>query len=239
VKYPEEIKVGLLEYSSDNYNKYVEVCYRIGNNLYVYREETNKVKEILLQKGTVEFSLILQHLILKAFKNSYNEKGYRIEDTTKRLNIIRKEPSIKTEYVEVFEKVEIQTLHWQDVNFGVIVDYSTRNNFTERFASEKLNRNAFLPHPSYSNFYKYLGYEEAKNIMAKIADLRGEKAFGKMRSDALNQRMLKIKEFLKDCLGWNEANQEKELSIPTGKTIIVSTKNVEVVLLSGKEEAYE
>lgn len=235
-RYPNEIEVGILEYSDDNYQKYGGSCYRIGDNLYVYGDRENKIQKVLT-KETGGFSLVLQHLILKAFQNSYNKENYRTEEGRKRLTIIRREPNIKTEYVEIFEGIEIQTLHWQDINFGIVVDYLTKNSFTEKFTTEKLKASS-LPFPSYSNFYKYLGQEEAKNIMTKIADLRRERALGRMRSDALEQRMLKIKELLRDCLDWKDA-QEKELPLPTGNTITVSIKNTEVILLSGKGATYE
>lgn len=233
VKYPEEIEVVSLEYSDENYEKYKNFCYRIGDKLYIYGNGLNGSKKISLVQGNREFSLLLRHLILEAIKETYNKEKYRIEDKRKRLTIIRKEPSIRTDYVEVFEGIEIQTIHWQDLNFGLIVDYLTRNSFTEKFKTEKLSENASLPAPSYSNFYKYLGYKEAKDIMTKIGNLRGEKVKGRMRSDALEQRMTKIKEFLMDCLDWEEGPQKK-LSLPTGEGIVVSNKNVKVILLSGK-----
>lgn len=236
MKYPEEIEVVSLEYSDDNYEKYEDFCYRIGDKLYVYGNELDEGQKVSLTKGVMEFSLVLQHLILEAVKNSHNDEKYRIEDRRKRLTIIRKKPSIKTDYVEIFEGIEIQTIHWQDINFALIVDYLTRNNFTERFKTEKLSENASLPAPSYSNFYKYLGNKEANDIMSKIGDLRGEKVKGRMRSDALEQRMSKIREFLMDCLDWSKG-AEKELPLSTEKSIVVSSKNVEVVLLSGKEGA--
>lgn len=235
-KYPKKIALEILGYSEDNYQKYSGFCYRIGNNLYVYRNSENTQK--VLTTDVAEFSLVLQHLILKAFQNSYNKKNYRIEEKAKRLTIIRNKPSIETDYVDVFEGIEIQTLHWQDINFGIVVDYLTKNNFTEKFAEEKVGFSSSLPFPSYYNFYKYLGEKEAKNIMTKIADLRRERALGRARSDALNQRMLKIKELLKDCLDW-EDTQEKELPLPTGTAIAVSTKNIEVILLSTKGDTYE
>lgn len=74
--------------------------------------------------------------------------------------------------------------------------------------------------------------------MTKIADLRRERALGRMRSNALNQRMPKIKELLKDCLDW-EDTQEKELPVPTLTAIAVSTINIEVILLSTKGDTYE
>lgn len=235
-KYPKEIALEILEYSEDNYQRYSGFCCRMGNKLYLYREGRNTQEVLTIE--TREFPLVLQHLILKAFQNSHNNKNYHIEENAKRLTIIRTEPSIKTDYVDVFEGIEIQTLHWQDINFGIVVDYLTKNKFTEKFAKEKVGLSSSLPFPSYSNFYKYLGEEEAKNIMTKIADLRKERAWGKMRSDALNQRMLKIKELLKDCLDWGDA-QEKELPLPTGTTITVSIKNIEVILLSAKGDTYE
>lgn len=234
-RYPKEIALKILEYSEDNYQKYNGFCYRVGNNLYVYGDSENTQK--VLTTDAAEFSLVLQHLILKAFQNSYNKENYRIEEKAKRLTIIRNKPSIKTDYVDVFEGIEIQTLHWQDINFGIVVDYFTRNSFTEKFVKEKL-RIAVLPYPSYSNFYKYLGEVEAKNIMNKISDLRKERADGRTRFDALKQKMLKIKELLRDCLDWDEG-EEKEFSFPTSNTITISIKNVEVVLLLDKGATYE
>jgi len=238
VRYPEEIEAIILEYSDDNYKKYKDFCYRIGDKLYTYGDKLDDGQKISLTKGTMEFSLILRHLILKGVKDSFNNKKYRIEDRKKRLAIIREEPSIKTRYVEIFEKIEIQTIHWQDLNFGIVVDYLTQNNFTERFKTEKLNENDPLPSPSYSNFYNYLDYDEARNIMDKIGELKGEKVGGRMRSDALKERMSKIKEFLMDCLDWR-GEEEKMFSLPSGESIIVSKKNVEILLLSCKEDANE
>ncbi len=208
----------------------------MGNKLYVYTEGKNTQEVLTIE--TYEFPLVLQHLILKALQKACNKENYYIEEKAKRLTIIRNEPSIKTDYVNVFEGIEIQSIHWQDINFGIVVDYLTKNNFTEKFAKEKVGLSSSLPFPSYHNFYKYLGEEEAKNIMTKIADLRRERAWGRMRSDALKQKILKIKELLKDCLDWKDA-QEKELPLPTGTAIAVSTKNIEVILLSTKGDIYE
>jgi len=238
VKYPDGIQTLATSYSESAYKQYKNFSYRIGNNLYIYDSEVRTGEKVMLTKSSMEFSLLFQHLVLRAIKDACSEEKYKIEEWGRRLTIIRKKPIIKTDYVEIFEGIEIQTIHWQDINFAIVVDYLTRNNFTERFKTEKLSENASLPAPSYSNFYKYLGYKEAKNIMNKIGELREEKVKGRMRFDALKRRMSKIKEFLMDCLDWRE-EVEKEISLPTGESIRISNKNVEVVLLSGKESAYE
>ena len=238
VKYPDEIQTLMVSYSENTYEQYKNSSYRIVSNLYIYDSKARTGEKVILTKSSMEFSLFFQHLVLRAIKDACSEDKYKIEEWGRRLTIISKDPSIKTNHIEIFEGIEIQTIHWQDINFAIVVDYLTRNNYTDRFKIEKLSENISLPAPSYSNFYKYLGYEEAKDIMTKIGDLRGEKVKGRMRSDALVQRMSKIKEFLMDCLNWKEG-AEKELFLPTGKSIVLTSKNVEVVLLSDKESAYE
>ena len=239
IKVPNEIQMLRVFYSESIYKQYKNSSYRIGNNLYIYNAKAKKGEKIIFKKGLKEFSLIFQHLVLKSLKNNICSKDkYEIKEWGRRLSIIRKEPSIKTDYVEISEGIAIQTIHWQDVNFAIIVDYLTRNNFTEKFKTEKLDKNTSLPAPSYSNFYKYLSYDEAKDIMIKIGELRGEKVRGRMRSDALEQRMFKIKEYLMDFLNWREG-EVYSLPLPTGEKIAISSKNVEIILLSSKENAYE
>jgi|YelNatPaOPRAMG01_1025707.scaffolds.fasta_scaffold27135_2 hypothetical protein len=238
VKYPDKIQILRVAYSEDTYKICKNFSYRIGSSLYIYDSKAGIEEKFILTKNSTEFSLLFQHLVLRSIKDACSEKKYKTGEWDRRLTIIRNEPSTKTDYVEIYEGIEIQTIHWQDISFAIVVDYLTRNDFTEKFRAEKLSGNDSLPVPSYSNFYKYLGSEEAKNIMTKIGDLRGEKIKGRMRSDALKQRMSKIKEFLMDCLDWKEET-EKELLLPIRESILVSSKNVEVVLLSGNERAYE
>lgn len=238
IKYPDGIRILRIPYSEDTYEQYKDSSYRIASNLYIFDSEARIGEKVILTKSSMEFSLVFQHLVLMAIKDACNKEKYKIEERGRRLTIIHEEPSIKTDHVEIFEGIEIQTIHWQDINFAIIVDYLTRNNFTERFKNEKLNKNDSLPAPSYSNFYKYLRYSEAKDIMTKIGDLRGEKVRGRMRSDALKQRMSEIKEFLMNCLDWRQG-VEKELFLSTGESIVVLNKNVKVVLLSSEERTYE
>jgi|YelNatPaOPRAMG01_1025707.scaffolds.fasta_scaffold24836_2 hypothetical protein len=231
VKYPEQILLVSLPYTDDNYEQYKGSCYRIGNVLYIYGRRLDHGKAVVLSKGEKEFSLILRHLLLKAISNNIDKHKYSVVDETKqkRLILIRAQPSLKFDELYVYEGIELGTLHWkhrEHINFGLIVDYFTKNQWDERFIKSRFKSISKPPPASYANIRKYLG-SKSYEIFQKIYELRGEKKKGCWRQDALNQRMLKIEELLKECLNWRDSI-EKQLPLPTGEEIILSSKKVNV-----------
>jgi hypothetical protein len=239
VKYPERMLLVSLPYTDDNYEQYKGSCYRIGNVLYIYGRRLDHGKTVVLSKGEKEFSLILRHLLLKAISNNIDKHKCSVVDETKQkgLSIIRAQPSLEFDELYVYEGIELGTLHWKHINFGLIVDYFTKNQWDERFIKRRFKSISKPPPASYANIRKYLG-SKSYEIFKKIYELRREMEKGSWRQDALNQRMLKIEEILKECLNCQDST-EKQLPLPTSGMITLSIKKVNVEIVSKQGERYE
>jgi hypothetical protein len=239
INYPNELyPIVITNYNDSIFNKYKDYAYRIGNKLYLFGEIIEKLR---LAKGKVifqtenederkVFSLLLRRLTLYGIVENINKSMFFIPNNVKntsRLIIQKIKPSIETEHVLVYERLELQSIHWQEVNFGIIVNYRTINEWHPIF-KDKVGDNPC----SYQNIRKYVPEESANELLfIKIPELRSERYQRKWRGDALKQKFMKIRTLFKEALKWEETKNIEEIILPTGQSVKISDEFINVILL--------
>jgi len=231
--YPKTIgPIAEVKYEANTYQKFRESAYRISDTLYVYGDPARNLsptvqRTIQRQSEEKTYSLLLRHLILCGISNATQRDEFDCDRERSRLVIRAREPSIRTDHVSVYETLELQTLHWQDVNFGVVIDYRTRNRWSPQFEAKAMNAPC-----SYQNIRSLLPQDSANELLLdRLPELRGERYKGRWRSDALKQRFNNIDRLLRTCMGWNESERVKTIDLPTGQQIRLSKEFSEVIML--------
>lgn len=239
VNYPNELSpIMITDYNDSAFNRYKDYAYRIGNKLYLFGKIIEKLE---LTKGKVifqienederrNFSLLLRRLILYGIAENIDKSMFSIPNNiknTSRLIIQKIKPSIETEYVLVYERLEFQSIHWQEVNFGIVVNYRTINEWHPTFKDEVGDSPC-----SYQNIRKYLPEKSANELLLiKIPELRLERYQRKWRGDALKQKFMKIRTLFKEALKWERTKNTKEIILPTGQSIEISDEFIDIIPL--------
>lgn len=234
--YPKELKpIVQVEYEHNLYKKYKNNCYRLGNTLYIFGNRVNQFDQSKITsikssntKEAATFSSLLRRLVLNSLAATVDSNKFEITNRFigSRVFVRKKEPSIKTDKVNVYEQLVLQSIHWKDTNYGIIATYKTRNQWSSDFR-EEINEN---DPPSYKNIWKYLSRDEAKSLIRKkIPKLRKEKESGKWRGDALKQRFEKVKKLISYSLDWHEG--KKCVELPTQGSFKLAPEFIDVVPL--------
>lgn len=245
VEYPEEIfPLVEIDYSKELYENFKEYAYRLGNKIYIFGKGIRNFNPSQFSKlnGRNEeekraFSLLLRRLILYSIAETIEISNFLIVGNTKntsKLMIQKKNPSLEVDRVRIYERLELQTIHWQDKNFGVIVNYKTVNEWTPEFKQQIGEEPC-----SYHNIRKRLSPQDANQLLKiQIPKLRRERERGRWRGDALKQKFEKTMELFKESVKWGSGIRIKEFELPTNGKIKISDEFVEVVPL-GSENEYE
>lgn len=226
--------------------KIVDISENISNNEgFVYTDTHSKKKylypggkdELTIEESPKFFSkLIVQGFLNRASSNSFKVFSGRV------LNLILdiSNPIYEDEFIRVYKGLTIQSIFWKSeefLNFGLIIDLRTRNEFKETILS-KWGDLSQLPSASYTNIYKYYS-EKASLIIDKIKIYTGERLSGisfskrKIREDALKVKFDRIVELLKKILDFNSDMEEGKFSLPTQQEVSLLLKPCEILMVEG------
>jgi len=236
VDYPQKLApIIVADYTEFPFENLKEFAYRIGNNLYIFGRQIknynpSNYKEISFATNQAIFSLLLRRLILYSIAETIEQHYFCIPNNVKntsKLIIQRKEPSLEINSVQVYERLELQTIHWQDKNFGIIINYKSVNEWAPTFRQKVGNKPC-----SYQNIRKYLPLMEASELLRdKIPALRRERAYRAWRGDALKQKFERTLQLFKKSINWPEGENIVDIRLPTEQTVKISDEFVDIIPL--------
>ncbi|HCD09855.1 MAG: hypothetical protein H5T68_12210 [Chloroflexi bacterium] len=224
--------------------KIVDISENISNNEgFLYTDTYSKKKylypsgedELTIEESPKFFSkLIVQGFLNRASSNSFKVFSGRVLNSV----LDTSDPIYEDEFIRVYKGLTIQPIFWkseESLNFGLIVDLRTRNEFKETILSKRSDLSQ-LPSASYTNIYKYYP-EKASLIIDKIKIYTGERLSGisfqkrKIREDALKVKFDRMVELLKKILHFNPDMEKGKFRLPTQQEVSLLLKPCEILMV--------